>query len=150
MAIDAYTVRWIADWLKGCTQRVVVDGSYSTWGEVGSGVPQSSVLGPMLFNQFISELDNGVKSNLFKFTDDTKIWGEVSTLVGRERLQQDLDRLQEWADINKTRFNTDKRRVLHLSSRNQQHTYRMGNSHLESTETERDLGVIIDSKMDMG
>ena len=71
-----------------------VDGSYSTWGEVGSRVPQGSVLGPALFNLFISDLDNGVKSTQFKFADDTKIWGEVGTLVGKERLQQDLDRLQ--------------------------------------------------------
>ena len=127
-----------------------MDGSYSTWGEVGSGVPQGSVLGPALFNFFISDLDDGVKCSLFKFADDTKIWGEVSTLVGREKLQQDLDRLQEWADINKMRFNTDKCRVLHLGSRNQQHTYRLRNSLLESTEAERDLGVIIDSKMNMG
>ena len=70
--IGAYTVRWIADWLKGRTQRVVADGSYSTWGEVGSRVPQGSVLGPALFNLFISDLDDGVKSNLFKFADDTK------------------------------------------------------------------------------
>ena len=90
-----------------------MEGSYSTWGEVGSRVPQGSVLGPVLFNFFISDLDDGVKNNLFKFADDTKIWGEVSTLVGRERLQQDLDRLQEWANINRMRFNTDKCRVLH-------------------------------------
>ena len=106
--------------------------------------PQGSVLGPALFNFFISDLDDGVNCNLFKFADDTKIWGEVSMLVGMERLQQDLDRLQEWADKNRMCFNTD----LHLGSRNQQHTYRMGNSLLERTEAERDPGVI-DSKMNM-
>ena len=117
---------------------------------MGSGVSHDLVLGPALFNFFISDLDDGVKCNLFKFVDNTKIWGEVSTLVGRERLQQDLDRLQEWADINRMRFNTDKCRVPHVGSRNQQHTCNMGNSLLESTEAERDLGVIIDSKMNMG
>ena len=84
-----------------------LDRSYSTWGAVGSRVPQGSVLGPVLLNLFISDLDDGVKSTLFKFVDDTKIWGEVSTLVGRERLQQDLDRLQGWASKTRMRFNTD-------------------------------------------
>ena len=127
-----------------------MDGSFSTWREVGSGVTQGSVLGPTLFNFFISDLDDGVKSSLFKFADDTKIWVEVGTLVGKDRLQQDLDRLQGWANKNRMGFNTDKCRVLHLGSRNRQHTYSLGNSLLESTVAERDLGVIIDSKMNMG
>ncbi|XP_059576042.1 uncharacterized protein LOC132246649 [Alligator mississippiensis] len=81
--------------------------------------------------------------------DNTKMWGEVDTLEGRERLQLDLDRLQKWADENRMGFNVDKCRVLHLGRRHPQHTYRPGSSPLESTEVERDLGVIIDSKMNM-
>ncbi|XP_059575306.1 uncharacterized protein LOC132245913 [Alligator mississippiensis] len=80
---------------------------------------------------------------------DTKMWGEVDTLEGGERLQLDLDRIQKWADENRMGFNVDKCRALHLGRRNPQHTYRLGSSPLESTEAERDLGVIIDSKMNM-
>ena len=73
--------------------------------------------------------------------------GEVGTLEGRNRLQSDLDRLQGWADENRMGF---KCKVLHLGRKNQHHTYRLGNSLLISAEAEKDLGVIIDAKMNMG
>ena len=63
-------------------------------GEVGSGVPQGSVLGPALFNFFISDLDDGVKSTLFKFSDDSKLWGKVNTPAGRDCIQADLGRAE--------------------------------------------------------
>ena len=127
-----------------------MDGSFSTWKDVGSGVLQGSVLGPALFNIFISDLNEGVKSTLFKFADDTKMWGDVGTLEGCNRLQSDLDRLQGWVDENRMGFNTDKCKVMHLGRSNRHHTYRLGNSPLVSTEAEMDLRVIIDSKMIMG
>ena len=127
-----------------------MDEFSSTWKDMGSGIPQDSVLGPALFNIFISDLDEGVKSTLFKFADDTKMWGDVGTLEGSNRLQSDLDRLQGWADENRMGFNTDKCKVVRLGRNNRHHTYRLGNSPLVSTEAEKDLGVIIDSKMNMG
>uniref|UniRef100_A0A7M4EL44 Reverse transcriptase domain-containing protein n=1 Tax=Crocodylus porosus TaxID=8502 RepID=A0A7M4EL44_CROPO len=148
--VNAHTVKWVTNWLEGRTQRVVVDGSFSTWKDVGSGVPQGSVLRPALFNIFISNLDEGVKSTLFKFADDTKMWGDVGTLEGSIRLQSDLDRLQGRADENRMGFNTDKCKVMHLGRYNRHHTYRLGNSALVNTEAEKDPGVIIDSKMNMG
>ena len=60
------------------------------------------------------------------------------------------DRLQGWADKNRMGFSTDKCKVMHLGRNNRHHTYRIGNSPLVSTEAEKDLGVIIDSKMTMG
>uniref|UniRef100_A0A7M4FYQ6 Reverse transcriptase domain-containing protein n=1 Tax=Crocodylus porosus TaxID=8502 RepID=A0A7M4FYQ6_CROPO len=143
-------VRWVANWLEGCTQRVVVDGSFSTWRDMGSGVPQGSVLGPAPFNMFISDFEQGAFHPRIQFADSTKMWEEAHMLEGRDRLQLDLDRLQGWADENKMGFNTDKCGVLHLGRKNQQQTYRLGNSLLISTEAEKDLGVIRDSKMNMG
>ena len=107
---------------------MVADGSFSTWKDVGSGAPQGSVLRPALFNIFISDLDEGVKSTLFNLADDTKMRGDVGTREGSIRLQSDLDRLQGWEDENRLSFNTDKCKVLHLGRKNQQRTYRLGSS----------------------
>ena len=105
--------------------------------------------GPVLFNIFISDLDVGVKCTLSKFADDTKLYIEVHAPEHRERLQADLGRLEKWAINNRMQYNKDKCRVLHLGCKNIQHTYWLGSDPLSSTEVERDLRVIVDSKMNM-
>ncbi|KAK4818612.1 hypothetical protein QYF61_016583 [Mycteria americana] len=147
--LDKWSVQWVGNWLTGRTQRVVVNNSFSNWQPVTSGVPQGSILGPKLLNIFISDLDDGIKCTLVKFADDTKLNGEVDTSEGRATMQEDLDRLEEWANKNLMKFNKDKCKVLHLEKHNPGEQYRLGSTWLGNSSVERDLGVLVDKQLNM-
>ncbi|CAM4707266.1 unnamed protein product [Lepidochelys kempii] len=147
MGINMKIERWIRNWLTGRLQWVLLKGELSGWREVTSGVPQGSVLGPILFNLFITDL--GPKSGrvLIKFADDTKLGGIANLEKDQEIIQEDLDDLVNWS--YRMKFNSEKCKVMHLGINNKNFSYKLGTHQLEVTEEEKDLGVLVDNRMTM-
>ena len=79
---------WIENWLTNREQRVVVNGSSSEWVNVLSGVPQGSILGPLLFTIYINDLEDNLNNSLLKLADDTKLWGRVNTMEEKLPMQK--------------------------------------------------------------
>jgi len=103
--ITGKLLKWISNWLSNRMQRVCVNGSLSDWILVLSGVPQGSVLGPMLFLIFINDLDCGIIKWILKFADNTKIFGPICDCNDYMVFQEDLNRLFSWSTNWQMAFN---------------------------------------------
>ncbi|GAB0203202.1 hypothetical protein GRJ2_002785800 [Grus japonensis] len=101
------------------------------------------------FSKAFDTVSHRLEGVVNKFADDTKLGGAVDSVEGGEALQRDLDRLENWAITNRMRFNKGKCRILHLGRGSPGYTYRLGDERLETSHAERDLGVLVDSKLNM-
>ena len=124
----------------------MLKGKFSEWRPVGSGVPQGSVLGPILFLIYINDIDNAVNftsSVLKKFADDTK-WGMVvENMQDRLRFQEGLDNLMAWSSDWQMLFNVDKCHIIHAGRNNNGFDYSMNGSTLAEVDAEKDVGVLL-------
>ena len=140
--------QWIEDFLVGRSQQVKVGTSLSKKSEVTSGIPQGSILGPILFTIFINDLPDGLKNVCKIFADDTKIYGNSKE---SHTIQDDINKLQEWSNRWNLYFNVDKCKVMHIGKNNPGVTYNMmkdgKESSIQTCEHETDLGVTFDTQL---
>jgi hypothetical protein len=138
---------WLEDFLRDRKQRVCINSVKSNWLEVTSGVPQGSVLGPILFLLFINDLPSVISTNCKIFADDTKLYHPILALVDAERLQNDIDNLMSWANDWLLGFNESKCKVLHIGKKNPCYNYYMNGTELDTVTEEKDLGVLVTNNL---
>ena len=155
--IDGNLLKLLVNYLQGRKQRVVLDNVASESITVLSGVPQGSILGPLLFVLFINDIYVGIDkaTSICLYADDTKIWRKINSEFDCKQLQNDINTLHKWSIKNKMRFNATKCNVLQnynnepLCTRElplAKYFYYMNNEIIDFTESEKDLGVMVNSK----
>ena len=137
--IKGSLLNWIKDFLTGRKQYVTVKGQSSEWEDVLSGVPQGSVLGPILFILYVNDFPDIIKSVLRIFADDAKIY---QTTDKSDILQDDLQNSDSWADKWELEFSINKCGVMHYGKDNDNHSYKMNSKTLKVVHEETDLGII--------
>ena len=144
--ISGSLLQWCESYLSNRRQRVVLDGISSSWSDVSSGVPQSSLLGPLFFVIFISDLPEVVLpgSTIALYADDCKCSRIIDTAGDLELFQQDLNNLHQWSVRNSMNFNVKKCKIMKISKKLQPLTssFLLENSELEEVKEFKDLGVI--------
>ena len=145
--IEGRILTWIEAFLTDRRQRVVVNDSRSSWADVTSGIPQGSVLRPMLFICYINDMPSSVLSFIYLFADDAKLYRNISSDDDPPALQHDLQQLEKWSEKWQLCFNLNKCKVMHLGRQNPRQNYTMGGTTLATTTSEKDLGVYVDTEL---
>ena len=140
---------WFKAYLTGRFHLVSIEGCSSDLLPVRSGVPQGSILGPLLFLVYVNDIPNITTfSHTYLFADDTKLLQSISSTTDSFNLQQDLDSLTSWCDTWKLRLNTSKCVALRFSlSSTSLPTYIIDNQPIKSVTSHRDLGVVVNSSL---
>ena len=153
--IDGIMLKFIRSYLEGRQQQVVVGGFKSSLLPVKSGVPQGSILGPLLFVLFINDMFSCVSegTDIALYADDTKIWREILAFEDHLIIQKDIDKLFEWSINNRMRFHPGKCKALSVTmQRNIQlvFSYQLNGNIIDYVTSQRDLGVLINTKLNWG
>ena len=154
--IQGNVLNWIRAFLTDRQQKVLVNGVESSWSPVESGIPQGSILGPVLFTLFVNDIPSFIHTHISMYADDTKIFCPIINDDDAMDLVEDLANLQEWARKMQMRFHPTKCKVMHLGSNNPRYNYYMQDSYtettcqqhtLQATHVEKDLGIYIDAEL---
>ena len=144
IGIDGKVCSWIQSFLSNRTQQVIIDGANSSPADVLSGVPQGTVLGPVLFIIYMNDLSNVVKHSLLKcFADDSKLIKSIKNLEDREKLIEDLEAVLQWTKDNSMEFNADKFQLIqHGQHDDMKQPYNLPNEQeLDKSTMVKDLGT---------
>ena len=144
------TLSWLRAFLSNRSQRVVVNGYSSPYVPVISGVPQGTVLGPLLFLIYINDISSYVKSSTIRlFADDCLLYKNITSINDSESLQSDLKSLKKWSDHWLLRFNTDKCNIISFTNKKSPilFNYTLDSSPLSRVSKIKYLGIIFDSKL---
>ena len=132
------------------TQHVVVDGSFSNYADAEFGVPQGTVLGPLLFLLYINDLPSCVNSKVRLFADNCLLYREIKNNQDQIDIQRDLDALMDWGSTWGMKFNAKKCNIMRVSRSRKplQHFYSLGNEIIQEVSDAKYLGIQIDYKLD--
>ena len=148
--IGGKTLKWIDSFLCFRQQRVVVNGVKSDWAPVLSGVPQGTVLGPLLFSLYINDISSDIESEIRLFADDCVCYREIKDKKDTMKLQRDIDRLGSWARKWGMRFQPVKCNMMQLTRKRIKKihaSYTLEGTNLENVESIKYLGVTITSDL---
>ena len=148
--IGGKTLKWIDSFLCFRQQRVVVNGVKSDWAPVLSGVPQGTVLGPLLFSLYINDISSDIESEIRLFADDCVCYREIKDEKDTMKLQRDIDRLSSWARKWGMRFQPVKCNMMQLTRKRIKKihaSYTLEGTNLENVESIKYLGVTITSDL---
>ena len=140
---------WLESYLHNRTQRVILNGKHSCWTPVQSGVPEGSILGPLLFACYVADIPQHIKTSCITYADDVKLYHRVSCQDDITLLQADLDRLLQWSNTWRLRLNPAKCKSITFTLRTSPlvSSYTLDGHRLECCDTIRDLGVVLDTKL---
>jgi len=138
-------LQWLKAYLSDRRQCVVVGDGVSGWSDVTSGVPQGSILGPLLFVIYVNELPDIVRNLLYLFADDTKLFAKIADWNDYASLQEDLDNLFGWSQSWQLLFKLPKCMVMHMGTHNPQFSYTIDGQFLDEVTEHKDLGVVFDN-----
>ena len=147
--IRGNTLNWIASFLQNRRQRVLLNGVFSDWSKVQSGVPQGTVLGPLLFLIYINDICEGLSSNIRLFADDCLLYRTIKSSLDVGHFQDDLNRLGAWCRTWQMNFNVKKCSIMHLSRHRQPITdqYSLNGTVLSSVSSHPYLGIEIQNDL---
>ena len=150
--INGGALAWTDSFVTDRRQKVRANGELSEFKPVKSGVPQGSILGPILFTLFVNDIPSELETIISMYADDTKVYTAITSESSITSLKSDLRKLETWAQLMQMKFHPAKCKVMHLGKNNPKETYQMktaeGKYHnLEETELEKDLGVEIDNRL---